>query len=78
MTTFTWEESTSACTAVVEGIPVCMIKFKDIGGWTATWLDHRRWAPPTHLPKAIAQESKFFPAKDDAKAAVEQALLAPN
>lgn len=72
--TIVWEDSPSACTALIDGVPVCALKLKDIGGWTASWMDDRKWPPPAHLPKAQPQDTKFFPGKADAKAAVEQVL----
>ena len=51
-----------------------MIKGKDIGGWTATWVGDRLWQPPAHMPKATPQPMSFFSSLEDAKAAVEQAL----
>ena len=38
------------------------------------WLIDRLWPPPSHLPKAAPQSTRFFPGIDDAKTAVEQAL----
>ena len=69
-----WNESPSAWTAVHNGEPVCMLKLKDIGGCTANWLNKMLWAPPSHMPKAIPQPTRFFPDVDEAKLAVEQQL----
>jgi hypothetical protein len=43
----------------------------------ASWLDDRLWAPPSHLPKATPQTTRFFMALDEAKQAVEQVLQGP-
>lgn len=71
-----WSESPAAWTAFLDGVPVCALKAKDIGGCTASWLDGRLWAPPSHMPKATPQPTKFFPAVAEAKQAVEQLLQA--
>lgn len=60
----------------VDGQAVCSVKRKDIGGWTAAWMDERLWPPPAHLPKAQPQPTRFFSGLDEAKQAVEQALSA--
>lgn len=60
--------------ANLNGQPVCILKGKDIGGWTATWMGDRLWQPPAHMPKATPQPMSFFSSLEDAKAAVEQAL----
>lgn len=70
-----WNETPLESTALLDGIPVCSIKTKDIGGCIANWLNGRKWGPPAHLPKATPQDSKFFPDKESAKLAVEHALL---
>jgi hypothetical protein len=70
-----WDETPLACTALLDGIPVCVIKTKDIGGCIANWLDDRKWAPPAHLPKASPQDAKFFTDKESAKLAVQNVLL---
>lgn len=75
MATVTWDETPLASTASLDGIPVCVIKKKDIGGCIANWLDDRKWAPPAHLPKSTPQDSKFFTDKESAKLAVETVLL---
>jgi hypothetical protein len=59
---------------MLDGVPVCELRYKDIGGVTASWLNGRLWSPPIHLPKAAPQSARFFAAIEDAKAAVEQAL----
>jgi hypothetical protein len=69
-----WEETPSVWTASLDGIPVCTLKPKDIGGCIASWLDGRLWAPPAHLPKAMPQPTRFFADLQEAKAAVEQTL----
>jgi hypothetical protein len=59
-------------TALLDGVPVCSLKPKDIGGCTASWLDHRLWPAPQHMPKAPPQSTRFFSSVAEAKAAVEQ------
>jgi len=70
-----WNDTPSLCTASLDDVPVCTLKLKDIGGWIAQWTGERLWAPPSHMPKATPQPTRFFPALDEAKAAVEKALL---
>ncbi len=74
MANIRWNDTPSLCIALVDDAPVCSLKLKDIGGWTASWTDERLWVPPSHLPKAMPQPTRFFPALDEAKAAVAQAL----
>jgi hypothetical protein len=74
MADVTWKEATPTWTAWLDGVAVCTLKPKDIGGCTASWLDTRLWPPPAHLPKAAPQASKFFPSLEEAKSAVEQQL----
>jgi hypothetical protein len=76
MANITWKETTPSWTALLDGVPICTLKGKDIGGWAASWLDDRLWAPPAHLPKATPQPMRFFPSLEEAKSAVEQALQA--
>lgn len=59
---------------MLDDLPICSLKSKDIGGCAATWLDNRLWPPPPHLPKAAPQATRFFASVDEAKAAVDQAL----
>lgn len=75
MAHITWQESPTSCTALLDTVPVCTLKSKDIGGVAASWLDERRWAPPTHMPKAAPQETRFFSDMAEARLAVEQFLL---
>lgn len=74
MTTMTWKHSPPVWLAEVNGEPVCTLKGKDIGGWTASWNGDRLWPAPAHLPKATPQPTRFFMDIDEAKAAVEAAL----
>lgn len=74
MANIIWNGSPALCTASLDGVPVCELKAKDIGGVTASWLNDRLWQPPSHMPKASPQPTRFFPGIEDAKAAVEQAL----
>lgn len=74
MANIRWNNTPSQCIALLDDVQVCALKLKDIGGWTASWTDDRLWAPPAHLPKAMPQATRFFPALDEAKAAVEKAL----
>lgn len=62
--------------ATLDGQEVCTIKRKDIGGWTAGWMGERLWPAPSHLPKAMPQLTRFFGTLEEAKLAVEQALVA--
>jgi hypothetical protein len=71
-----WSDGPGVCTAVLNEVPVCSLKSKDIGGVIASWLDDRLWPPPAHLPKAAPQPTRFFANIADAKAAVEEALKA--
>lgn len=57
-----------------DDVAVCSLKAKDIGGWSASWLNGQLWAPPAHLPKAQPQDTRFFTAFEEAKLAVEQQL----
>jgi hypothetical protein len=75
MPQITWKtESPSSHTALADGVPVCSLKTKDIGGVAASWLDDHLWPPPAHLPKAAPQSTRFFSDVSEAKAAVEQLL----
>lgn len=74
MAQITWQNSPSLCTALLDDVPVCTLKTKDIGGVAASWLDERRWAPPSHMPKAAPQDTRFFSDMAEARLAVEQAL----
>lgn len=74
MANITWKESLPTWTALLDGEPICSLKGKDIGGWAASWLDGRLWAPPAHLPKAAPQPTRFFIDLADAKGAVESVL----
>ena len=76
MALITWNETPGAWTATVNGMPVCTLKAKDIGGCTASWLNGLLWAPPAHMPRATPQPTCFFSSLNDAKLAVEQRLLA--
>ncbi len=77
MTLVTWNHSSpTTWIATVDGQAVCTIKRKDIGGWTAGWMDERLWPAPPHLPKAMPQPTQFFGTLENAKLAVEQALAA--
>ncbi|MDZ7938811.1 MAG: hypothetical protein U5M53_11255 [Rhodoferax sp.] len=75
MANIVWNDSPGLCTALLDDVPVCTLKIKDIGGVAASWLDGRLWAPPSHMPKATPQETRFFMGLDEAKQAVEQTLL---
>lgn len=74
MATITWKETPPVWTALLDDAPVCTLKGKDIGGWTASWAGNRLWPPPAHLPKATPQATRFFMNLDEAKAAVEAEL----
>jgi hypothetical protein len=74
MGSIVWTDSPGLCTALLDDVPVCALKIKDIGGVAASWLDDRLWPPPSHMPKATPQTTRFFMALDEAKQAVEQAL----
>lgn len=74
MATITWKETPPVWTALLDDAPVCTLKGKDIGGWTASWLGERLWPAPTHLPKATPQATRFFTDREEAKAAVETEL----
>lgn len=76
MANITWQDAPSLYTALLDGVPICELKPKDIGGVTASWLNDRLWAPPSHMPKAAPQPTRFFAGLEDAKSAVEQALQA--
>ncbi len=76
MATVTWSEASALWTAMLDDVPVCVLKPKDIGGCTAHWLQGRMWAPPSHLPRALPQPTRFFSTMAEAKQAVEQSLLA--
>lgn len=71
-----WSESPNAWTALLNDVPVCTLKMKDIGGCMASWLNGLVWAPPAHMPKATPQVTCFFSNVDEAKQAVEQRLFA--
>ncbi|MFY3383802.1 hypothetical protein [Paracidovorax sp. MALMAid1276] len=72
-----WEHTPpTTWTAMTDGQPICSVKRKDIGGWTAAWTDERLWPAPPHLPKAQPQPMRFFSSLEEAKLAVEQALSA--
>ena len=76
MAVVTWQEVKPYWTALLDEVPTCTLKGKDIGGWSATWLGDRLWAPPAHLPKATPQPMRFFVDLAEAKAAVEQLVSA--
>lgn len=76
MANITWIESKPTWTALLDNVPVCTLRSKDIGGCTASWEGGRLWAPPAHMPKAAPQSTRFFASVEDAKTAVEQALQA--
>ena len=76
MASITWQATHPSLTGLLDGVPVCTLKVKDIGGCTAHWLDGRLWAPPAHLPKAAPQATRFFADVEEAKSAVEQTLSA--
>ena len=76
MANITWIENKPTWTALLDNVPVCTLRTKDIGGCTADWLDGRMWAPPAHMPKATPQTTRFFGGVDEAKQAVELALRA--
>jgi hypothetical protein len=73
MASIIWNDVPGLSTALVDDVPVCALKVKDIGGVAANWLDDRLWPAPSHMPKAIPQNTRFFMALDEAKLAVEQA-----
>jgi hypothetical protein len=75
MANIIWSESPAMWTAMLGEVPVCVLKAKDIGGCTAQWLDGQLWAAPRHLPRAMAQPTRFFAHLEEAKWAVEQSLL---
>jgi len=75
MASITWNETPSVSIALLDDVPVCSLKSKDIGGVAASWLDGRLWAAPSHTPKAAPQPMRFFMGLQDAKTAVEQVLL---
>lgn len=75
MTNITWKEAhPNSWTALRNDAPICTLKRKDIGGYTASWTGDRLWAPPSHLPKAMPQPTRFFSTLDEAKSAVEEAI----
>jgi hypothetical protein len=74
MASLNWTETPTLWTASLGEVPVCALKAKDIGGCTASWLDDRLWSPPSHLPKAKPQPTRFFSDFAEAKLAVEQQL----
>jgi hypothetical protein len=74
MASIIWNDVPGLSTALVDDVPVCALKVKDIGGVAANWLDDRLWPAPSHMPKATPQNTRFFMALDEAKLAVEQAL----
>jgi len=74
MANITWNDTPTVCTVLLDDVPVCTLKTKDIGGVAASWLDDRLWPPPSHMPKAAPQPTRFFTTLGEAKAAVEQFL----
>lgn len=74
MANITWKEAPATWTALLDDVPVCTQKCKDIGGCAASWLDGRLWAPPSHMPKAAPQPTRFFTGVEEAKTAVEATL----
>jgi hypothetical protein len=74
MANISWKDSTTLYIALVDNVPVCELRPKDIGGVTASWLNDSLWAPPGHLPKAAPQQTRFFFGVAEAKAAVEEVL----
>ena len=77
MAAVTWDHNPpTTWIAMVDGQACCSVKRKDIGGWTAAWTDDRLWPVPVHLPKAVPQPTKFFSSLEEAKQAVEDALVA--
>ncbi len=74
MAQVSWTETPTLWTASQNGMPVCSLKAKDIGGCTASWLNGRLWAPPAHMPRAMPQPTRFFAGFDEAREAVEQQL----
>ena len=74
MATIIWKETPPVWTALLDDTPVCTLKGKDIGGWTASWAGNRLWPPPVHLPKATPQPTRFFMNLEEAKSAVESEL----
>jgi hypothetical protein len=77
MASVSWEESSSVWIASLDGVPVCTLRSKDIGGCIAMWQGDRLWPAPAHLPKALPQPTRFFADAEEAKSAVEQQLLQP-
>ena len=75
MANITWNDSPTVFVALLDDVPVCELKPKDIGGVTASWLNGSLWPPPSHMPKAAPQQARFFSGLDEAKLAVEQVLL---
>ena len=75
MANIIWSETPAAWTALLNNVPVCILKSKDIGGCTAQWLDGRLWSAPLHLPRAMPQPTRFFSRLEEAKLAVEQSLI---
>ncbi|PQA76163.1 hypothetical protein [Rhodoferax sp. TS-BS-61-7] len=76
MAHITWNDTPTVYTALLDDVPVCTLKVKDIGGVAASWLDERLWPPPSHMPKAPPQPTRFFIDLAEAKAAVEEMLKA--
>lgn len=74
MAHLTWNDTPAAYTALLNDVPVCALKPKDIGGVAASWLDDHLWPPPAHMPKAPPQPTRFFATLAEAKQAVEEAL----
>ena len=74
MANISWKDSPTLYVALLDGVPVCELRPKDIGGVTANWLNGRLWAPPSHMPKAAPQQTRFFFGVAEAKLAVEEAL----
>lgn len=74
MANISWKDSSILYVALLDDVPVCELRPKDIGGVTASWLQDRLWPPPGHMPKAAPQQSRFFSGVEEAKSAVEDAL----
>ena len=76
MAHITWNDTPTVYTALLDDVPVCTLKVKDIGGVAASWLDERLWPPPSHRPTAPPPPTRFFFDLAEAKAAVEEMLKA--
>jgi len=50
MATIIWKETPPVWTAFVEDTPVCTLRSKDIGGWTASWAGERSGRRPLTCP----------------------------